>query len=353
MAQPSVNRAELRTLVEGSFSAAQIVRLGTEWGLVPSDEWSRSTSDAARVLLREGEKRFGLAECVRRLRIAQPLIEWPAIEEANAAEWGPPSSRGPARDPESTAVATPDAIRAAASPPSPTVAAAPLPEPAPPPPPKPGPFLPFPGTEPEPRRAGLDPKIVLVIGGVVLAIAIVAFGAGFLWSRDPSRSAASGSSSASPSAAGSVRVGPALLAAGLLEDHVVAVASRCSVPYEANASREVLGLAMILCDRKTPPGDSDAIDDIAPTPRSPRTDPDPIDPDEEPRRPRPRPEPADPGPRPAPAPGGGCVSRCKSVRTSCMSACGAEPSDASQYDKYASCTSKCVSAESKCRLSCN
>jgi hypothetical protein len=194
---------------------------------------------------------------------------------------------------------------------------------------------------------------VLVIGGVVLAIAIVAFGAGLLWSRGSSRTAAG--SSASPSGAGatSARVGPALLAAGLLEDHVIDVAARCAVPYEANASREVLELAMVLCDRKTPSSGGDAVDDIAPTPRSSRANRDPLDPDEEPTRPRPRPEPRDPGPRPAPAGGGGCLSKCKSVRSSCMSACGAEPSDASQYEKYTGCTSKCVSAESRCRLGCN
>lgn len=352
MAQPGVNRAELRTLVQGAFSAQRIIELGTAWGLAPPPEWARSATEAAHGLVRDGEKKLGIQECLRRLRAAEPLIEWPNVDDDASAEWGPPSAR--AADPETTVVATPDAIRAAAAP-APTVDGAPAsvaPSSSASAPPskaeRPAPMLPFPGTEAtEPRRNGIDPKIVLAIGGVVLAIAVVAFGAGLLWSRG---SASSGASAASASS--SARIGPALLAAGLLEHHVVDVASRCSVPYEEGSSRDVLGMAIVLCDRKTLP------DDEPPPPEPVRKKPYAdlaVEDDPEDVRLKKRPPPTDvrDTPRPAPVPGGGCLKSCRSTKSSCLSACGQEPNDASQYEAYASCTGKCVSAESRCRLGCN
>lgn len=352
MAQAGVNRSELRTLVQGAFSAAQIVELARAWGIEAAPEWSRSSSDAAHGLLREGEKRLGIHECVRRLKAADPLIEWPEVEPDASAEWGPKSGPAPsaatpaqAADPETTVVATPDAIRAAAAggaPPSKTIAAEPL---APARAPSAAP-APFPGTvSVEPKRAGLDPKILVAVVGGVLAIALLAFGAGLLFSRSGSSGA---TASGSPSA--STRVGPALLAAMVLENSLVDVASRCSVPYDEHASKDVLTLALAYCDRRAPADDDDSV-----APRRSPTATRPVDvPDaEEPSRTsRPTPVPRDPATRPTPA-GGGCLSKCKSARSSCMSACGHEPSDASKYDEYSGCTSKCVSAESRCRLACN
>lgn len=365
MAQPGVNRGELRTLVQGAFSAAKIVEMGTAWGLEPSPEWARSATEAAHGLVRDGEKKLGIQECIRRLRVAEPLIEWPDVDEAASSQWGPPSARAPASspgvDPETTVVATPEAIRAAGSaPPAATVPGAPV-----------GPsaegageapveskatprvvMAPFPGTEAaEPRRNGIDPRIVLAIGGVVLAIAVIAFAAGLLWSRGSSRP----ESTVAASPTSSARLGPALLAAGILENHVLDVASRCSVPSNAGSSREVLELAILLCDRKAPVLDEEAVDTFAQRKPSDATEDIPDPDDAEPRSTRPK-TPRDPGgqaPRPAPATGGGCLSKCKTYKSSCMSQCGSEPADASKYDEYAGCTSKCVSAESRCRLACH
>lgn len=357
---PSVNRAELRALVQGAFSAGKIVELAAAWGIEAPLEWSRSSSEAAHGLLREGERKLGIQECIRRLRAADPLIEWPSVDDAASAEWGPPSVRGaaaadpdktpipssPPRDPEAPMVSPPG--QAGSAPAGPTVAAEPLPSAMPAATDRPAATTaPFPGTvATEPKRQGMDPKILVAVVGGVLAIALLAFGAGLLWSRGGDAKGAA--SSAAPS--GSARVGPALLAAMVLEENVIDVAARCSVPYEAHQSREVLGLAISLCDRKTIEPE-EPLPATQPRPRADRDDPKPGDPDEPTRTSRPA-QPRDPAPRP-PAAGGGCLGKCKSTRTSCMSACGHEPSDASKYDEYAGCTSKCVSAESRCRLSCN
>lgn len=381
MAQPGVNRGELRTLVQGAFSAAKIVELGTAWGLEPAPEWGRSATEAAHGLVRDGEKKLGIQECIRRLRVAEPLIEWPDVDEAALSEWGPPSAR--AADPETSVVAnhlalSSNVVSAEASPgdqPAATPADAPESRAAPPSR-APHAAAPFPGTEPpEPRRNGIEPKFVVAIGGIVLAIAIVAFAAGLLWSRgssassDTSRTGATASGSPpfpsrageAPAQAGSARLGPAMLAAGILEAHVLDVASRCSVPSNAGSSREVLELAMVLCDRKAPALDEEALDTFRPRSPTDPTDPDVPDPDdEEPRTSRPKPAPfsrsapgATPTPRPPGPSGGGCIAKCKTYRSSCLSQCGPEPNDASKYDLYAGCTSKCVSAESRCRLACN
>src|SRR5258708_29976869 len=86
------HRGELRLRIEGAFSVAQMCELADKWNLDRDPRWEKSGTDAAHGLLRSAEKRFGLLELVRRLRIERPLFEWPDLDEDALAEWGPPPS---------------------------------------------------------------------------------------------------------------------------------------------------------------------------------------------------------------------------------------------------------------------
>jgi hypothetical protein len=330
MATGAQHRGELRLRIEGAFSAAQLCELADKWNLERDPRWERSAADAAHGFMKVAERRLGLLELVRRLKLERPLYEWPDLDEAALAEWGPPPSV------PATTIAGPGNADTVVAPP-PDAAAAPA-----------APMrndAPFPGTF-TPRTAeskGIDPKVLLVVAGVMLLVVLVAFGAGLAWSKRSERLAAS--NSASPASSG-----PAHVASQIFDDALVEVADRCDMSIEGPATKDVLTAAQVLCGggggTKRPakshepyigpdfgPTDANAAAKRTATPAHDAPPP----PAAEPR---------------APAKSN-CLTRCASDHSSCVSGCGPEPSDATKYDSWQSCSSRCLTSESRCRLSCH
>lgn len=391
--------------VEGSFTSSELRELVRKWGLVAEPSWDRSSSDLVRGLLREADKTFGTAELVRRLRLEKPLTEWPDVESGDAEKWGPKSatplddapttemsgadvalleaashipdleaptsaptaggandlgSLDPLGTPESPAPideaplsasaeqAAPTSRSAAASiggpqqdtaPPSSGVRSQPAPS-------RSKPSLPFPGTTavPEPKaRSGIDPKILVLVAALMFGLAVVAFGAGFLWSRKPVVAPADG-----PKSRTTVRAnGLAARASQVLDTELLGVATRCEVDVEGSPSSEILASAQEGCGRsvrETRRRIANGGDSTLPSPDLPR--------------PRPRDSQATDDPRPVRPRGAGapqkpaCITSCATLHTSCMTGCGAEPGDASKFDVWQACSGRCLASESRCRLSC-
>lgn len=385
---------ELRLRVEGSFTGTELRQLASKWGLVAEPAWDRSPSDLVRGLLKQADRMFGTAELVRRLRVEKPLVEWPDVDTADAEKWGPKSVTqlgiGPGGDDEATVVTSgppstglgggeapdlgalelPESAGDGSAPPSdgsaaaatiagdpggapqPTLDGAPAPsEPAPGSASAQGPAsarrpataAPFPGTAspaPEKAREGVDPKILVAVAGLMFGLAVVAFGAGLLWSRRAS-------APEGPKAAAAARPNAvAVRAVGVFESALLSVATRCEVDVDGPPTSEILAAAQEGCGRATRDARRRALNDAsAPLPLDPA-------------RPRPR-EPKDADdPRPVRAPTAGapqrpsCLSGCAGIKSSCMDNCGPEPGDASKFDVWQACSGRCLASESRCRLSC-
>ncbi len=397
-----LSTGELRLRVEGSFTSSELRELVRKWGLVAEPSWDKSSSDLVRGLLREADKTFGTAELVRRLRLEKPLTEWPDVESGDAEKWGPKSavplddspttemsgadvtfleaaSVIPDLEPPSsvrTAAAAPDlgsldplgtpthvdeapasssagdvapASRSApaslggaqqdAAPPSSGVRSQPSPS-------RPKPSLPFPGTTavPEPKaRVGIDPKILVLVAALMFGLAVVAFGAGFLWSRKPVSAPADGQKARTTVRAN----GLASRASQVLDTELLGVATRCEVDVEGSPSSEILASAQEGCGRsvrETRRRIANGGDSTLPSPDLPR--------------PHPRDSQTTDDPRPVRPQGGGapqkpaCITSCATLHTSCMTGCGAEPGDASKFDVWQACSGRCLASESRCRLSC-
>jgi hypothetical protein len=383
--------AELRLRVEGSFTGTELRQLAQKWGLVPEPTWDRSPTHLVRGLVAQADRMFGSAELVRRLRAERPLVEWPDFESDEAAKWGPRAPVSPAVSEEATLVGAPpeaapdptladlgelelpeaDAtvvedegreppVALEPGPPPSARADAPVPSQraaAPSPAPDAGPpssaarpptsRAPFPGTFQDagassPRaREGIDPKVLVVVAGLMLALAVVAFGAGLFWSRrGPSTEAPKAGAAPRPNAVAS-------RASSVLDAALLGVATRCEVDVDGAPGAEILATAQEGCGRATREAKRRALND--------RATPAPLDPS----LPRPRADANDDDRRPSrPSTGGGaperptCLSRCAGVKGDCMSACGEEPSDASKFDVWQACSGRCLASESRCRLSC-
>lgn len=365
--------SDLRFRVQTSFSSAELRKLLGDWG-APTSELEADVATLAHQVVRIGGKRFGAGELLRRLKLEKPLVEWPDIPEDDPRWAGPISLPTPpppevaAADPTHVA---PDAgeVRVA-----PAEAAAPAPEAAPPPPEPPSVEAPPASLrqppssrvggfrlEPEPPapRAGVDPRILYgAVAGMVL-LAALAFGAGLLWRRGPS------TSPPSATAEGPARgAGPAGRAADLFDASLVRVADACQIDVAGTPNNEVFQLALEACGR-------DEVDKLRRRRERELAERVRPQPDDEPRRPpqllpdddpapsaqpsaTQRPREVDPAPKSAPLPAAksSCTTSCNRVRAECSSGCGAEPSDASRYDAWQTCASKCVAAESRCRLGC-
>lgn len=354
-----VDTNELSLRVQGAFSAGEMRGLLQRWGLGGES----TPSDAARLsreLVRAGQKRFGLAELVRRLRTERPLVEWPEVNDADArfapratevpdlgaapadvepapgvaptvVDLGPSSSEG-APPGEGTA-----ASEGAAGPRSAQAGRAEL-EPKTTEPRRPLVFEPSEAGR-EPSR-GLDPKLVVAGLGLVVVLAGIAFAAGVAYTGR-----ASGPPSAGGEAARPAPSGPAAKAAALLSGGLEGVARLCAIDPEARLSHSVFVLAREDCgdprSRARRPRPNPRIPELPPEPERPGAEPEPT------------PEPPRPTNTPLPPARNSCVTACQRVRQDCNGACGAEPSEASLYDAYNACKGRCLSAESRCRLSCN
>jgi hypothetical protein len=272
---------------------------------------------------------------VARLREARPLLEWPAIatgeggdpEPADAPAGVPEAAtRTVATEPEAATEPTAHSEPGATAEPSAT-APWPATEPV--------------ATEPAPRSSGLDPRILVLVSGLTVVAALVAFAAGRV-----SSSAAPHPAADDPSAApGSQRraPGPATHAANAVARGLAGVASACEIPASDDA--EVLRRAMERCGP-------------APIARAPRPAPEIPDVPAS-AAPAASDEPATgrygiPAPTPAAqTPGQGpCLRGCEATHATCSARCGKEPTQGSQSGDYQICLAKCLSSASKCRLAC-
>jgi hypothetical protein len=191
---------------------------------------------------------------------------------------------------------------------------------------------------PPPKRDGLDPRLLYGVAAAMLVVTGVAFGAGMLLSeRTRAASSAPAASAAPPS--------PAKMAARILVDALGHVADGCDIEVDGPATKDILAFVQRECGPASGHTkaaktlrDGDAADRSYRTKKRP--DPDAADTDA-PVRPPPR--------RPARS---GCITSCAREHSSCVSSCGPEPGDANQYDAWQSCSSKCLAAESRCRLGC-
>src|SRR5688500_4609090 len=78
--------SELRLRLQAALSLSEMRRLLTSWGADPAEVEGDAATLAHRVV-RLGDKSFGRAELVRRLRAEKPLVEWPDVAEDDAAKW--------------------------------------------------------------------------------------------------------------------------------------------------------------------------------------------------------------------------------------------------------------------------
>lgn len=314
------NEGELRLVVRASFSQEELRELFGAWSL--SDPTERDGADLARALVREGTRKLGPSELVRRLRDRKPLVEWPDPGDApplSDATWVDPPPTSNRRDPPlggGSQGAGPTEERSAEG----GLDA---------PPTSRGEAWPGLGTAPAtPPRAATNRWVVVSVG-LGVALALVAFVAGYAWSR---RAPASGHTEHQRG------VPITGLAMDILSAELRGVEIGCRLEPRESVTRAILGDAQAECGVKRFTPDPPSRATIPETTRTPVAAPPP------PREGRPTKLPA--------IPGASCLQGCGSKRAQCESSCGAEPRDASLYDAFQGCRSKCVASDSRCRLSC-
>ncbi len=346
---------ELRLLVQTSFSTGELRRLLQTWG-AEAEELDGDATTLAHRLVRLGEKRFGTSEMTRRLRAEKPLLEWPE-ENAGSDRWAGPA---PGIDVDETVVETPavpETVLELTPPPAPTQIEQEPPQSAPPvskTPPRstanPMVFLEPEALRQKPARQGIDPKWVAIAGGGILAVVGLAFVAGLAWRTADAPPEPTAGAPGPTSVLGT-------RAAAFFDKSLLSVAQLCELDVEGAPTVEVLGVAQEACGppkpgaarRERPELDYEPSDRREP--RDPRTDP---------GRPEPRPDAPPRTEKKAAAGGdaaggggrGACTKTCMRVQDECIGACGKEPKDASLYDKYQACTSKCYTSSARCRTSC-
>jgi len=364
-------------------------RLLQSWGASADEAAASDPSALAHYLTRVGAKQFGPAELIRRLALEKPLVEWPEVPEEPDSRWaGPMSIPGPTpAPPEVSAVIEEAAVSRSelpapepeadvdASPPSRAplsraplsgapvsrapVSRAPVSQPVSSVPKSTGLIFAdattLRGQQP---RQGLDPRLLVVVAAGMIVLTGLAFAAGLVWRS--SDDAPLASTSAPELLAPTPRSnGVAGKAANMFEARLLGVAEACGLSVSGEPSREVLELAQEACGRdeverqrrtrdRTPSRrviDDEDNDPLAPLPPERA----------QPSRsvPEPRTIVQDPKPPKATAPAKpSCSTACARVRAECAEACGVEPSDASQYDRFQACSGRCVTQETRCRQSC-
>jgi hypothetical protein len=342
---------ELRRRMAVCFSATELRELAESLGVAGSITWDRGPSEASRELIRQFEKYYGLGILVTKLRELRPLVEWPeptdpALASPAAASVPKTIVDAPRAGEEREAGADLQDPLAPAS--STATVDAPASQVAPPLPRAwPGTTAPTPTAASTVPRGGVDPRLLLVVAGLTVLAALIAYAAGRA-SRPPV-AAGEAAGSAAPAASTPTRPpGPATFASNVFRRSLDRVVRSCDLPTSADRDAAILGLALSHCGLQLR------------TPMSALTAP-PLDPIlvDEPRPPQTRPRAKgtkDPVPvqakDPATAKADACLATCDTERRSCNDHCGAEPMESSLYDGYMRCRSRCMSATSHCRLAC-
>jgi hypothetical protein len=347
---------ELRGRIAVCFSAPELRQLAESLGVSGSIAWDRGPKEAVRDLVRQFERYYGLETLVAKLRELRPLVEWPEAQPT-----GPGSSPFEQGAPPLA---------------SPGVLGAPPPAAAEPPPEGPvlqDPLVPsesdarrarapvWPGTieapAPPNREKSFDPRVLIGLTALAVLAAGIAFAAGRASTPTPAPEAANSAAAKSPSAAAkspsatpSTRPdGPAGRAAAALSRALATIGRDCELGAGTAITAEILARAHEQCGPAPPPPRRalSALPDAAPPP-SATPDP-PADPPERVRAPKRG------GAAPADLPkatGGSCIRSCDAAHSACKAQCGSEPTQSTKYEGYQLCRSRCLAAQSRCRLGC-
>jgi hypothetical protein len=361
-AGPVYDPVELRRRIVVCFSVGELRALAESLG-VGGIAWDRGINEAAREVVRQSERYAGLPALVARLREIRPLVEWPDAAPSVAAD--APSPAGPP-----PALSSPGSLGPPMTAPQPGPRAAPsspplhdpyAAQPGPPaiqvpvPPPSQAPPASgvWPGVTEEPAAApaqGIDPRIFIVVAGLMVVAAIIAYLAGRA-SGPATAAGASPAANASAAAPGAAKSdGPAALAAGMLAQSFAELARVCELPSSAGGSELVFHRVYERCGpgapaRRpySPPSAAGASASAEPAPSA------------EPAAPRNRRtgRGGDAPPGEAPSPSKGCVGACEAVHSACSGRCGPEPTESTAYDTFQRCQGRCLSEASRCRLNCH
>ncbi len=339
---------ELRRRMAVCFSAPELRELAESLGVAGAITWDRGQMEAARELIRQFEKYYGLGILVAKLRALRPDVEWP--EPALPALASPPPAPktiadAPPRQEERDVRPTihdplaPPPDQAAREQPAPSHRAAPA---------WPGTAGPTPATSAASRA--IDARVLIVVAGLTVLAALIAYAAGRA-SRPPS-AAPEAAGSALPASSTALRRpnGPATHAADAFRRSLDRVVRGCDLPVSADRDASILGLALARCglQLRAPLSALNASPPDPPLANGRAADPKPQG------KARPTKPAKDPPPAkdPATAKADACLAGCDAERRSCNDHCGAEPLESSLYDGYMRCRSRCLSATSHCRLAC-
>ena len=340
---------ELRRRMAVCFSAPELRDLAESLGVAGSIAWDRGQSEAARELIRQFEKYYGLGILVAKLRALRPDVEWPEPADPALAAPTPQTIADAPRLQEEREVGPtiPDPLAPPLSQPGRTEAA--RTEGAPPSRVAPA----WPGnTVAASSGAGraIDARVLVVVAGLTVLAALIAYAAGRA-SRPPlAAPEAAGSAAPSNSAPPRRPDGPATHAADALRRSLDRVVRGCDLPASTDRDASILGLALARCGvqlRAPLSALNPPVPDI-PLPSERVVEPRPQG---KTRTPKAAKEPAAVK-DPATAKADACLGVCEAERRSCNDHCGAEPLEGSLYDGYMRCRSRCLSATSHCRLAC-
>ena len=344
LAAEGYDPVELRRRVAVCFSAPELRDLAESLGVAGSITWDRGQSEAARELIRQFEKYYGLGILVAKLRELRPDVEWP--EPAEPALASPPAAPKTIADAPVSQQEPRDV--------GPTIRDPLAPPPGEPAAPTSRAAAAWPGNAPTPATSAasrsIDARVLILVAGLTVLAALIAYAAGRA-SRPPS-AAPEAAGSAEPASSAALRRpnGPATHAADAFRRSLDRVVRGCDLPTSTDRDASILGLALARCGLQLRAPLS-ALN--APTPDPPLVTARAAEPKPQGKA-RPTKPAKDPPPSkdPATAKADACIAGCETDRRSCNDHCGAEPLESSLYDGYMRCRSRCLSATSHCRLTC-
>ena len=339
---------ELRRRMAVCFSGPELRELAESLGVTGQITWDRGPSESSRDLIKQFEKYYGLGILVAKLRELRPLVEWPEPTD--------PALALPSREPAPKPLAAAALVTPTLDPPDLHEGGAPIQDPLSPPSsaaPRSPPARAWPGTSasartpaPTPAQNGIDPRMLIVVAGLTVLAAVIAYAAGRASHPQAAAPEAAGSALPAGPATPQKPPGPAMRASNVFRHSLDRVVRGCDLAIGSDRDASILGLALANCglQLRAPASALTAppLEPIIPTePRPP------------PRVKTPR-TPKDPAQAaiPVTSKGDACIAGCETDRRSCNDHCGAEPTESSLYDRYMRCRSRCLSATSHCRLAC-